>query len=57
MKLKYTHTRLLVSRFREWFRFYRDVLNFKASFGTEDDTYADFALRDVTLALFDEAGI
>jgi predicted enzyme related to lactoylglutathione lyase len=55
MKLKYTHTRLLVSRFRECFRFYRDVLDFKDTFGTEDGTYADFDLGGVALALFDQA--
>ncbi|MBI1730509.1 VOC family protein [Candidatus Acetothermia bacterium] len=48
-----THIRLLVADFRSCFRFYRDVLGFKATFGKEDEVYADFDAGSVTLALFD----
>jgi len=49
---KFTHTRLLVSKYKECFRFYRDVMGFKPTYGTEDGTYADFAANEVTIALF-----
>ncbi len=49
---KYTHTRLLVSKYKECFRFYRDVMGFKLTYGTEDGTYADFAASEVNIALF-----
>jgi lactoylglutathione lyase len=52
--MKYTFTRLLVSDFKSCFRFYRDTMGFVASFGTEDGSYADFVLGDVSLALFDQ---
>jgi lactoylglutathione lyase len=52
---KYEFTRLLVTNFKECFRFYRDVMGFKASFGTEDDTYADFEIGEVNISLFDKA--
>jgi lactoylglutathione lyase len=57
-----THVRLLVRDFRSCYRFYRDVLGMNATFGTEDDGYADFAAGPVgaeadgvALALFDAA--
>jgi catechol 2,3-dioxygenase-like lactoylglutathione lyase family enzyme len=37
------HTRLLVHRFAECFRFYRDVLGFTVTWGDEQDSYASFA--------------
>jgi lactoylglutathione lyase len=52
---KYEFTRLLVTDFKECFRFYRDVMGFKPNFGTEDDTYADFEIGDVNISLFDKA--
>ena len=52
--MKYTFTRLLVSDFKACFRFYRDVMGFEPGFGTEDDTYADFALGEVNISLFDK---
>jgi lactoylglutathione lyase len=52
MECKFTYTRLLVSDFKVCFRFYRDVLGLKATFGTEDDVYADFDTGSVVLALF-----
>jgi hypothetical protein len=53
MDFKYEYTRLLVSDFKTCFLFYRDVMGFKPTYGTEVDTYADFSLGSVTLALFD----
>ena len=54
MELKYTYTRLLVSNFKECFLFYRDVMGFKATFGSEEDVYADFDTGGVAIALFDQ---
>jgi predicted enzyme related to lactoylglutathione lyase len=53
MNFKYEYTRLLVKNFKECFLFYRDVMNFQATYGTEIDIYADFNTGTVTLALFD----
>ncbi len=52
MDYKFTYTRLLVADFKACFLFYRDILGFKATFGSEDDVYADFDTGNVTLALF-----
>lgn len=52
---KYEFTRLLVTHFKESFRFYRDVLGLPVGYGTEDDTYADFSLGSVNISLFDQA--
>jgi len=49
------HPRLLVANFAETFRFYRDVMGFKVTWGHEGDSYASFAHREgkaTTLALF-----
>ncbi len=46
------HIRLLVSDFPVCFRFYRDVLGFAATFGAEDEVYADFDANGQTIALF-----
>ena len=54
MTYKFIYTRLLVSNFKSCFLFYRDVMGFQATFGSEDDVYADFNTGDVTLALFDQ---
>jgi lactoylglutathione lyase len=53
MTYKFAYTRLLVSNFKACFLFYRDVMGFQATFGAEDDMYADFNTGEVTLALFD----
>jgi lactoylglutathione lyase len=53
MSYKFTYTRLLVSNFTACFLFYRDVMGFQATFGNENDVYADFNTGEVTLALFD----
>jgi catechol 2,3-dioxygenase-like lactoylglutathione lyase family enzyme len=54
MSYKYVYTRLLVSNFKVCFLFYRDVMGFQATYGTENDTYADFNTGEVSLALFDQ---
>ena len=49
------HPRLLVTRFADCFRFYRDVMDFKATWGDEDNSYASFADPEgqtTALALF-----
>jgi catechol 2,3-dioxygenase-like lactoylglutathione lyase family enzyme len=51
---KYKFTRLLVVNFKACFLFYRDILGFQVGFGTENDTYADFAVGSVNLSLFDK---
>jgi lactoylglutathione lyase len=53
MVYKFTYTRLLISNFKACFLFYRDVMGFQATFGSENDVYADFNTGEVTLALFD----
>ena len=47
-----THTRLLVSKYRECFIFYRDVMEFPVKWGDETGTYADFDAGGHKLALF-----
>jgi catechol 2,3-dioxygenase-like lactoylglutathione lyase family enzyme len=53
MTCKYEFTRLLVSNFRECFRFYRDVTGFRVIFGEAAGSYADFDAGPVNIALFD----
>jgi catechol 2,3-dioxygenase-like lactoylglutathione lyase family enzyme len=55
MQARYEFTRLLVSHFRDCFRFYRDVMGLTVGFGTENDTYADFPMQGASLSLFDQA--
>jgi catechol 2,3-dioxygenase-like lactoylglutathione lyase family enzyme len=53
--MKLYHTRLLVLNFPECFRFYRDILHLKPSWGDENDTYASFTQGDdpaIVLAIF-----
>lgn len=49
-----THTRLLVDRFAECFRFYRDMIQMTPKWGDENSGYASFTSEDgqVSLALF-----
>lgn len=54
MVYKYEYTRLLVSNFKSCFLFYKDVMGFQATYGTENDTYADFNTGTVSIALFDK---
>ncbi len=49
------HVRLLVTDFAACFRFYRDVMGFKPTWGDEEDSYASFVQQEggeVVLALF-----
>jgi catechol 2,3-dioxygenase-like lactoylglutathione lyase family enzyme len=51
--VRLTHVRLLVSDYGACFRFYRDAMGFRVTFGDEDGPYSDFdAGADVELALF-----
>jgi lactoylglutathione lyase len=52
MNYKFQYTRLLVINFKDCFRFYQDILGFKATYGSESDVYADFDTGAVTIALF-----
>lgn len=52
-----SHTRLLVTKFPECFRFYRDVMGFPLLWGEEEGTYADFDAGGHKLALFVRAGM
>jgi lactoylglutathione lyase len=54
MTYQYDYTRLLVSNFKACFQFYRDVMGFQPTYGTENDTYADFDTGAVSIALFDQ---
>lgn len=47
-----SHTRLLVSNYRDCFIFYHDVLGFPVKWGDENGTYADFDVGGHQLALF-----
>jgi catechol 2,3-dioxygenase-like lactoylglutathione lyase family enzyme len=40
--MKFSHTRLLVSDFDACFRFYRDIIGFRPTWGQEGETYASF---------------
>jgi catechol 2,3-dioxygenase-like lactoylglutathione lyase family enzyme len=44
--MKLDHTRLLVLNFPACFRFYRDTLHLKPSWGDENDIYASFTQGD-----------
>ena len=51
--MKLTYVRLLVDDYAGCFRFYRDVMDFRVTYGDETGGYADFdAGADVQLALF-----
>ncbi len=51
--MPFAHTRLLVVNFPACFRFYRDVLGLRPSWGDENDAYASFAQEGkLVLALF-----
>ena len=51
--MKLTHVRLLVGNFDACFRFYRDVVGFTPTWGSEGQGYADFDTGGSTLAIFD----
>ncbi len=45
---------LLVEKFAECFRFYRDAMGFRVAWGTEGDSYATFIVcRNYRLSIFD----
>lgn len=46
------NVRLLVGKFDECFRFYRNIMGFKVTWGKEGEGYASFDAGNVTLALF-----
>lgn len=50
--LKLTHTRLLVEKIDECYKFYRDVLSLRPRFDGEGSVYAEFDAAGHTLALF-----
>ena len=51
--MRLTHVRLLVRRFDECLRFYRDIMGFPVAWGEEGGMYADLdAGEGATLALF-----
>ena len=50
--IRSTHVRLLVSDYDKEFRFFRDVLGFKSTYGAEGENYADFDCNGVCIALF-----
>lgn len=56
-ELSFTHTRLLVTDYRECFHFYRDGLGFDVEWGDADGGYADFRTGETTLALFDRTAM
>ena len=54
--MRLTFVRLLVDDYAACFRFYRDVMEFPVTFGSEASGYADFdAGSDVHIAVFDRA--
>jgi len=53
MTIQHTYERLLVDDFAAQFRFYRDVMGFKPTYGDENDgIYAEFDTGTPALALF-----
>jgi catechol 2,3-dioxygenase-like lactoylglutathione lyase family enzyme len=53
--MKFDHPRLLVANFPECFRFYRDLMELKVTWGDENDSYGSFTDREgkeSVLALF-----
>ncbi len=50
-----THTRLLVSNYKECFLFYRDIMGLSVMWGDEDGIYADFDANGHLLAIFEKA--
>lgn len=51
--MEYISTRLLVRDFPTCFRFYRDVMGFNPSYGSENDTYAFFDTGATGIELFE----
>jgi lactoylglutathione lyase len=55
--MEMSHTRLLVTKFKECFLFYRDMLDLPVLWGDEYGTYADFEAGGHKLALFRRASM
>lgn len=53
MKFSYDYTRLLVPNYKECFLFYRNVMGFQVTYGSQEAVYADFDTGGHNLALFD----
>ncbi len=52
MDYKFQYARLLVNNVKDCFLFYRDIMGFKVTYGSEDDVYSSFDTGSVILALF-----
>ncbi len=50
--MKMSHTRLLVSNYRDCFVFYQDIMGFLVKWGNKNSGYADFEVNGHQLALF-----
>ena len=50
--MKLDNVRLLVDRFDECFRFYRDIMGFKVTWGKEGEGYGSFDTGNGVIALF-----
>lgn len=51
-QMKLDNVRLLVNKFDECFRFYKDVMGFKVTWGKEGEGYASFDAGAIGLAIF-----
>jgi lactoylglutathione lyase len=49
-----THTRLLVSNYKECYEFYSSVLQFPCTWGDESSNYAQFTVGTTQLAIFEK---
>ncbi|MGH3071537.1 MAG: VOC family protein [Gaiellaceae bacterium] len=54
--MRFSQVRLLVDDFGAAFRFYRDELGLKVSFGDESSAYASFDTGSGALAIFERTG-
>lgn len=52
--MELTHTRILVNRFQECYRFYKDILALECTWGKEDSNYAQFQAGETSLAIFNK---
>ena len=52
--MKLTHTRILVDRYQQCYRFYKDILNLECTWGDEDSNYAQFQAGNTLIAIFDK---
>jgi lactoylglutathione lyase len=54
--VKFSQVRLLVDDFGQAFRFYRDVLGLKTTFGDDEPPYASFDAGGGAVAIFERGG-